>query len=341
MRTLTLAVFVSAVATTAYAQQPVDPDGNVVETAPAPPAVVVQPQPVQAPAQPDYPAQPVYPAQPAYPAQAAPQSYPTYPPPAPPAYAPRQGPIDPYSTYPTYPAPRYAPPRVYQNGYYLYPAQPQYPVYYSPQLRCPANCNNGYGWAQQRRPAARITAAGERIRRFSLGVHGSVIGLNQTVGGNNVILYGGGIQLRIRSMGRFGLELAQSVLQTENYWNGNWQRTSFPFTFGLMLYVFPNQDSRHFNLYGIAGVGAMLDSVSLRDENRQKVSQEFLEWIAYVGAGAELRFKWFAIAGDFRFNGFWRDDSSAPAAYYKGVPGGPVPANSMGYQGKLNINFWF
>lgn len=269
-----------------------------------------------------------------------------------------QQPIDPYTAPPAAApaAPTFSPPPAppaYQRGYYLYPAQPSYPVYYAPprpytyQPACCAGCSHAcsYPYQYQYRasyPMVRRQPAGpqERIRRFSLGIHGVVMGINQQIGQDDMVMGGMGIQLRIRSKGRFGLELAQSFMRGD-YWNGNFVRNSYPFTFGLMLYIFPNQDTRHFNLYGIAGVGAMLDSVDLRNQYNDKVTQDFFEWMAFAGLGAELRFKWFALAADARFVGLWRDDNTTPGAYYSGVEGGPIPSSSYGYQGKVYVNFWF
>lgn len=241
-----------------------------------------------------------------------------------------------YGNYPP-PPPRVASPPAYQQGYYLYPArQPTY-YYYTPRhqyrLRCPNPC------AVQ--PIARVAPRPfERIRRFSLGVHGTVMGVNQRVGKDDVVLGGAGIQFRIRSKGRFGLELHQSFLGT-SYWDGDWERRSFPFAFSLMVYVFPNQDTRHFNLYGLAGFGAMFDSVRLRNPEGRMVKQEFLEWMGHVGAGLELRWKWFALAGDVRLIGTILDKTSKPAKYYANVQGGPIPDKGYAVQGNLYLNFWF
>ena len=92
------------------------------------------------------------------------------------------------------------------------------------------------------------------MRRFSLGAHASFLTLNQQIGGNNVTLGGAGFHMRIRSSGRFGFEMAQDFLHA-SYWNGAFQRDSFPFSMSLMFYIFPNTDAHHFNLYGLAGVG--------------------------------------------------------------------------------------
>ncbi len=51
------------------------------------------------------------------------------------------------------------------------------------------------------------------------------------------------------------------------------------------------------------------DSVTLNDENRQQVTQDFTEVELHAGLGAELRFKWFGIEADARYIGLWRDDS--------------------------------
>jgi hypothetical protein len=247
-------------------------------------------------------------------------------PPAPPAVPPPP----PY----TYPPPSYGyQPPTYYSPCCCNPCQqyaPQQPYYYQP-----------YPYYQLQRPViVRKPRVKDGVRRFSLGVHGTAMWFNQNVGPDQVVLGGAGIQLRIRSKGRFGLELSQGFLGA-NLLNGNFQRQSFPFTFSLMFYVFPNQDTRHFNLYGIAGIGGMLDMVHLYDENGRFVEQDFMEFIGHVGAGAELRFKWFAIAADARFFGTVRDDSSAPGSYYRGVDGGPIPSSNYGVSANAYVNFWF
>lgn len=275
-------------------------------------------------------------------------------------------PIDPYAypygygygNYPP-PAPRLQPlppAQPQQPGYYLYPAQPQQPQYAPPSCYDPCAAYRRpvyqpyyqpyYGYAYPQRPVLqsnfvrRPAGPTERIRRFSLGVHGTALGINQQVGGKDVVLGGAGLQLRIRSKGRFGLELNQSFLGNE-YLNGNFQRQSYPFMFALMLYIFPNQETRHFNIYGLAGVGAMMDTVKLRDQNGNMARQDFLEWMLQGGAGLELRWKWFALAADVRVVGLFLEKSSKPAAYYAGVQGGPIPDKSFAVMGNVFVNFWF
>jgi hypothetical protein len=167
-----------------------------------------------------------------------------------------------------------------------------------------------------------------------------VLGIGQTVGSHDMVLGGAGFQLRIRSKGRFGFELSQSFLSA-SYYNGGFERSSFPFTVSPMFYLFPNQDSRHFNLYVLAGLGGMPDTVKLYDENGARVHQDFLEWELHAGAGAELRFRWFALAADVRVLGLFRDDTDRPARFYNGVAGGPIPDKSWGVQGNAYVNFWF
>lgn len=268
--------------------------------------------------------------------------------PAPPAQIPVQQPIDPYSAYPAppaygYQAPAAGPPATpsppsYQQGYYLYPAQGQAPVYYAPppgQYRCGCCCAN---------PCAprlvRTRKAWDGVRRFSLGAHAGFLTLNQQVGKDQVTLGGAGFQLRLRSAGHWGFEAAQSFLHAD-YWNGAWQRDTFPFSLSLMFYIFPNKDAHHFNLYGLAGVGLVADSVTLNDENHQQVTQDFTEVELHAGLGAELRFKWFGIEADARYISLWRDDSSTPAAYYGNVKGAPVQSSSYGIQGNIYLSLWF
>ena len=124
-------------------------------------------------------------------------------------------------------------------------------------------------------------------------------------------------------------------------WGGAWQRDTFPFSVSLMFYIFPNRDAHHFNLYGLGGVGLVADTVTLNDENRQQVSQDFTEVETHLGLGAELRFKWFAIEADARYMWLWRDDSSTPASYYGDVHGAPVMPSSQGIQGNVYLSLWF
>ncbi|MDB4968437.1 MAG: hypothetical protein JWN44_4126 [Myxococcales bacterium] len=263
-------------------------------------------------------------------------------------------PIDPYSAYPAPPAYGYQSPQTgpaqvpsppsYQQGYYLYPSGGGPPVYYAPPAGyrgacasccCCASC----GYAQQPR-LVRPVRKWDGARRFSIGAHVGFLSLNQTVGNDQVTLGGAGFQLRLRSKGRFGFEVAQSFLHG-SYWSGAWQRDSFPFSLGLMFYIFPNDDKHHFNIYAVAGVGLVPDSVTLYDENRIKVTQDFTEVMLHAGLGAELRFKWFGIEADGRVLGLWRDSSDRPATYYGDVKGAPVPKSSYGFQGNLYVSLWF
>jgi hypothetical protein len=273
---------------------------------------------------------------------------------APPAQVPVAEPIDPYSAYPAPPAYGYqapaagpaaapASPPSYQQGYYLYPAQGQAPVYYAPPPGgCCCCCQQGQACGYRYGVAPRLVhkKPGERVRRFSLGAHIGFLTLNQQVGQSQVTLGGGGFQLRLRSRGRWGFEASQSFLHG-SYWSGAWQRDSFPFSLSLMFYLFPNKDTRHFNLYGVAGVGLVADSVTLKDENRQQVTQDFTELELHVGLGAELRWKWFGIEADARYINLWRDGSDSPSSYYGDLKGAPVQASSYGVQGNLYLSLWF
>jgi hypothetical protein len=274
------------------------------------------------------------------------------------APAPVAQPIDPYSAYPAPPAYGYQAPQTgpaqtasppsYQQGYYLYPAGGGPPVYYAPPAGyrggcasccCCASCGAPQGYMLSQ-PRLRPVKKWDGARRFSIGAHVGFLSLNQTVGNDQVTLGGAGFQMRLRSKGRFGFEVMQSFLHG-SYWSGAWERDSFPFMLSLMFYVFPNADKHHFNIYGVAGLGIVPDSVTLRDENRAKVTQDFTEFALSAGLGAELRFKWFGIEADGRVIGLWRDDSDRPATYYGDVKGAPVQKSSYGFQGNLYLSLWF
>jgi hypothetical protein len=267
-----------------------------------------------------------------------------------PAQAPVAQPIDPYSAYPAppaygYQAPAAGPPATptppsYQQGYYLYPAQGQAPVYYAPPPRGCCCCCQAAPCGYRMAPRLVRKRVWDGARRFSLGAHVGFLTLNQQVGNDQVTLGGAGFQLRLRSAGHWGFEASQSFLHG-SYWSGAWQRDSFPFALSLMFYIFPNKDAHHFNLYGLAGVGLVADSVTLNDENHQQVTQDFTELEVHAGLGAELRFKWFGIEADARYVSLWRDDSSTPASYYGNLKGAPVQSSSYGIQGNLYLSLWF
>jgi hypothetical protein len=178
------------------------------------------------------------------------------------------------------------------------------------------------------------------VRRWSLGVHGTVVGYNQIAGMDRVVLGGAGFQLRLRSKGRWGFEAAQDFLHG-SFLNGALVRNSFPFQLSVMFYVFKNEDTRHFNLYALAGAGLQPSSIDVLFAPGDTRNQDFMEVEGHIGAGAELRFKWFAVSAEVRGVGLVRDDTTSPATYYAGVTGEPVPRTTGGVLGRLNLSLWF
>ena len=280
------------------------------------------PPPDEAPPPVDTPAAPINP----YGTQGPGYGQPVYPPPGT------------YGYQPPTPGQYQSTPPNYQQGYYLYAAPGQPPVYYAPpptiyvrpRLRCGGMlCGT-----------RRVAKKWDGVRRFSLGVHGDVLWVNQSIGRDDMVLGGAGFHLRLRSKGRFGVEFSQSFLHAD-YWNGGFVRNSYPFMMSLMLYIFKNEDTRHFNIYFAGGVGVMPDSVKVRLQPGDEREQDFLEWMLHLGIGAELRFKWFAIEADVRGLAMALDPTDYPARYYDGIQGGPIPDGSFGVQGKLSLSLWF
>lgn len=255
--------------------------------------------------------------------------------------APAEQPIDPYEAEPIPAAAEAAKPPASpappSQGYYQEPAAPHPPAAPAPVTACccARSCCAPYPYAAP--PPLKVW---DGVRRFSLGAHVGFLTLNQQIGKNQITLGGAGFQLRLRTKGHFGFEASQSFLHG-SYWQGAWQRDSFPFSLSLMFYLFPNRDTRHFNLYAVAGAGIVPDSVQLYDEHHFRVTQDFAELELHAGLGAELRFRWFGIEADGRIIGLWRDDSDTPAAYYRGIKGAPVPSSSYGVQGNLYLSIWF
>jgi hypothetical protein len=299
--------------------QPLDPYGAVTPIAPvaAPePGYEAMPAPEAAPPLPVAPA-PVMPA---------------------PVPAPTVGPTPGYY----YPPPGYAAP------IYSYPPPPVY--YTAPPPR------------RQRVRACVAGNCGPRPPMFSVGLRLTALGIDQQINGKDVVLGGVGAQLRFRSRGRFGLELSLDALHggfdapttvaggsgpggtspSGPYFHvGPVSRDSYPLSLSALIYIFPNQIERIFNLYFLGGVGVVGTTMSLTDENGNAVKQGFTELEAHLGLGAELRFRWLAIQADVRGLALARDDSHPPASYYAGVDGGPVPKSSSAVQGTLGATLWF
>lgn len=304
---------------------------------PPPPSQIVQ-QPYAPPGYGYYP-QPGYPQQaypqpgyqpPAYPQPAYPQPYYALPPP-PPAY-PYQQPYYAPAPAPYYPG-QILPPPAYYPPAVVAPARPIYrrPV----RLQQPYSCSGG-----SCRYSAEWNRA-ERPRYFSIGGHLTSMSFNQQIGDQNVTLKGGGLELRFRGRGHFGLEASLDFLHGDFSLNGPVMRDSIPFQLSALLYFWKNSDANHFNIYLLGGLGVIGTTMTLNDQNNAEVKQTFTEYEAHLGVGAELRFKWFALRADVRGLSLWRDDSQTPASYYTNVDGGPVPAQSYGVQGTVGTAIWF
>ncbi|MFO0577917.1 MAG: hypothetical protein U1A78_28240 [Polyangia bacterium] len=197
--------------------------------------------------------------------------------------------------------------------------------------------------APLRRPllASRSAYQAPRGPAVGMGLRFSAIGISsQEVFGEKVSMMGAGLQLRFRNQGHWGFELGMDVLRA-NIGDGAFVRTSYPFSFAPMLYLFKNRPENHFNLYAVAGFGLMADDVKLYEGSRQERRQQFWEVLGHVGGGAELRFKHLALFADIRALGMLLDDSSHDGQFYQGVEGGPIPASSLGYKANAGAMLWF
>jgi hypothetical protein len=199
-------------------------------------------------------------------------------------------------------------------------------------------------------------------RSFSLGAHLTGLWINQRINNSDAALWGGGLQARYRSRGRFGLELTVDFLRgtfrdnqqgmvavnaypvrqgslgslgSSSSQTGNVTRDSVPLALSLMVYVFRNEDARHFNVYFFGGVGAVATTMNFINESGYQARQDFLEYEGHLGVGAEYRFHWFAIEANFRGLALVRDGS--PYVSDDTL----VPRSSWGLQGNLGIAFWF
>jgi len=293
----------------AWAQRPLDPYSNLREpsgdkAAPAPPPSSDQPGGGPASPQPGY-----------------------YPPPQPGYYPP------PHSGY--YPSP--------PSGYYppppSYGGAPQYPYPYPPSAHPPSAYRPGPGCASGDCGDGRHRR--ERVRVFSIGGRASYLALNSQLGDRNVTLGGGGVELRFRNSGRFGLEASVDFLHGDFDVGGPLTRDSYPIQLSALFYVMPNRDANHFNLYLLAGLGAVPSRIGLVDYYGQTVHERYTEYEGHLGVGLELRFHFFALRADVRGLALWRDNGSGAGAYFAGVAGAPVPAREDGVLATAGAAFWF
>lgn len=181
----------------------------------------------------------------------------------------------------------------------------------------------------------------ERGPVVAVGLRFSALGIgSQEVFGKKLTMLGGGLQVRFRSQGHFGFELGLDALRA-NVNEGAFVRTSYPFTFAPMLYIFKNKPENHFNIYATAGFGLMADDLVLYQGTSQQRNQQFWEVLGQAGGGVELRFHRLALFADIRAIGMLLDDSSPAGQFYKDVDGGPIPASSVGYKTNIGAHLWF
>jgi hypothetical protein len=172
--------------------------------------------------------------------------------------------------------------------------------------------------------------------RWSVGVHGAAAATNQMFDRDAVVLGGLGGHVRFRGY-RWGTEFAVDALGGE-YLGGKIQRVSVPFQISALLYLIPEG---RFNLFLLGGMRLQPTWMDMHLSNIS-VSQTFAEFGLHGGAGAEIVLTpGFALTGDFRFFGMFRNNSDPPGEYYKSVDDGLLPAKSAGIQFNFGASFRF
>ncbi len=257
----------------------------------------------------------------------------------PPSYAPPAVVAPPIAPPPVYTPPSASLPPLIPAPAYGRPAYPQYPA-----RRIRLSCAQLCGTPPAPLPYFPTSPVRERVRFISFGAHVTALGMaHQPLAGWGT-LWGGGIQIQFRSRGRFGFEMSQDFLKGDlkAVTDGpSITRKSYPFEFTFKGYILPNSDKHHFNMYFGGGLGAMASNLSYNNINIDGGSQNFLEWMIHADAGAELRFKWFALGLDGRVHGIVRDRNFGDGAYYGNISDGVVPASTWGLEGRGYMNFWF
>lgn len=216
------------------------------------------------------------------------------------------------------------------------------------RLNCRQLCARRYAPRPYLIPPPIAPKRHEYIRFLSFGAHITMLGMaHQPLAGWGT-LYGGGLQMTVRSRGHFGFEIAQDFLRGQ-FKNDGAQitRQSFPVDFTFRGYILPNLDRYHFNMYFGAGFGAMPSTVTFNvpggDFTDSKLSQNFLEWSIHADAGLELRFKCIALGIDGKILALDRDRSFGDGRFYdsRGLTNPLVPSSTWGVQGRGYLSFWF
>lgn len=175
---------------------------------------------------------------------------------------------------------------------------------------------------------------------FAIAPRFSLLATNQLIGEDRLVMMGGGLELRFRLAGRVAFQVSLDVLHASlGSDQAPFVRNALPIAGSVLFYAFRNVDPHRLNVYGIAGMDVIGSTVKWTPVNGP-VEQEFLELGGHLGAGLELRFKWFSLDADVRGLLLGRTRSGAGSLYVN-QDAGLVPAMSFGVQATASAMFWF
>ncbi len=200
-------------------------------------------------------------------------------------------------------------------------------------------------------PSVRLRPT-QPVSGLGLGGRWGLLWTNQQVYGSNVLLNGGGADVRLR-LGSVAVEASFDVLGTDEA-QKTFSRTSYPLQLGLLYDLLPTRPGLFFNVHLSAGAGVLPTRLTLWKDTPLEYSASATEVLGQVGTGCEIRLWHFAITADARVLGLWRassgdeldpsqaaSGSTAQAAFAKsGLTQALIPEKSYGWTFTLGALLW-
>jgi hypothetical protein len=179
-------------------------------------------------------------------------------------------------------------------------------------------------------------------RRWGIGLRASVVGINQTIGGEDNVMSGGGIFTRFRQSPHWGFEIGFDGA-AGSFGGDRFKRSSLIPTASVLFHLTPRGA---FDLFLLGGIGAVFSNIEVENPpghaNLSVGRQSLGEFQGHLGVGAELRLgRVFGITADVRYIGRVLDTSSQDGRWYKDVDDGVIPKTSQGFQASLGLMLHF
>lgn len=183
--------------------------------------------------------------------------------------------------------------------------------------------------------------------RLGISGHGGMLWTNQELYRDNLLMSGGGIDLRLRLSDHLAINGVFDVFKTD-LGDGNYSRASYPIQVGLMYYLLPVRDRIDFNVFTVASVGLVPSTIGLAVALPAEQQLRTTEALGSVGVGFDMRFGRLSILADMRAIALWRlgDPADVTPLPIERIDGGSglkqlaVPDSSYGWIFNMGAMIW-